>query len=181
MSRLVAWAATSAMMIMMSARLPAEADPPAARPGGELLDELVGQWELSGSMGEQALAQNVAAEWVLNRQFLRVTFRDRDPPKGKAVAYEATAFIGREPNSGRYVMHLLDVFGPEYSKTLGVGTRDGAAIVFRFDYPGKPFRARHAWNGAERVWDIKITYQDRAGEWKGFAEKHLKRPTGTRK
>jgi hypothetical protein len=145
-----------------------------------LLNALVGEWDLTGSMGQTALAQAVSADWVLNHQFLRIAFRDRNPPRAGAVPYEAVVYIGREQRSGRYVMHLLDVFGAEYSKTLGVGVRDGDAITFVFEYPDRPFSARYAWNAAERVWNITITYRDKTGVRRLFAEKRLKRATDSR-
>jgi hypothetical protein len=155
----------------------AGADPPARPAGDDLLDQLVGRWDLTGSLGNKPLAQSVSAEWVLNHRFLQIVFRDRNPPRGNAVHYEAVHYVGRE-SSGGYVMHLLDVFGPEYSKTLGVGTRDGDAITFTFDYPGDPFRARYALDRARKTWAVTITHKDKSGDWKLFAEKRLVRPAG---
>lgn len=51
-------------------------------------------------------------------------------------------------------------FGPEFSKTLGVGTRDGDTITFVFDYPNAPFKVRYTWNSADQVWTINITFKD---------------------
>ena len=55
-----------------------------------LLDKLVGNWTATGNVGGDKVFYNFSVQWVLNHQFLEMTFADTLPqPK-----YTAKVFIG---------------------------------------------------------------------------------------
>jgi len=103
----------------------------------DLVDHMAGHWKLIGQVMGRDAHHEVQADWQLNHQFLRIkeeTAADAPPAEHK---YEAIWFLGYDPVSERYVLHLLDVFGTRYSETLGFGTRDGNAIRFCLRVSGR--------------------------------------------
>jgi hypothetical protein len=61
---------------------------------------------------------------VLSHRFVRIHETTEDAAPASERRYEALWFLGYDPLSERYVLHLLDVFGGRFSETLGHGTRD---------------------------------------------------------
>ncbi len=138
----------------------------------DLLDNLVGEWNLSrkiqGHTGENA----VKVEWVLNHQFLQIHMKDVKPPP----AYEAIVMIGYSHADRRYVAHWMDTFGGKASETLGFGTRSGNSIKFAFAYPDGPFRTTFTWDPEAKTWTFLMEQQGKDGRWTTFAEDKLQRP-----
>jgi len=81
----------------------------------------------------------VQAEWVLKHQFLRMHEKTASDAPGTEQQYEAIWFLGYDPVSERFVLHLVDVFAARYSETLSYGSREGNRIRFVFEYPDGPF------------------------------------------
>src|SRR5262245_52335136 len=79
----------------------------------DLLDSLVGKWQLTRTIRGTQVHNTVEVEWVLNHQFLRVHMKDTAVPS----QYEAMVFIGYDNASERYVPHWIDVFGGRFSET----------------------------------------------------------------
>src|ERR1041385_1837462 len=46
----------------------------------DLLDELIGNWKLTGKVGNRIVENTVKAEWVLNHQFVLVHMKDVSNP-----------------------------------------------------------------------------------------------------
>lgn len=143
----------------------------------DLIDHLTGDWKLEGQvMGHDAHHQ-VQAEWVLNHQFLLIHEKTVAGAPGSEHRYEATWFLGYDPVSERYVLHLLDVFGARFSETLGYGTRDGNAIRFIFEYPDGPFHTTYRWSPDKGAWQWLMEQKDKDGKWTNFADLKLTRPS----
>ncbi len=136
---------------------------------------MAGVWKMEGQvMGRQA-HHDIQAEWVLNHQFLRIhetTAADAPPAEHR---YEATWFLGYDPVSERYVLHLMDVFGGRYSETIGYGVRDGNAIRFVFEYPDGPFHTTYRWIAEKDSWEWEMKQKDKDGKWGSFADLKLTR------
>lgn len=101
----------------------------------QLLDKLVGNWDLKGIIGNRPVANNLSAQWVLKHQFIELNFIDI----AKIPSYEAKVFIGYDCISERYVVHWIDNFGGRFSETLGYGQQKRNFIDLRFEYPDGPF------------------------------------------
>ena len=137
----------------------------------ELLEKLVGDWQLTRKIGGQTVGNTVKVEWVLNHQFLRVHMKDVKTP----ASYEAMVFIGYDNTSERYVAHWIDVFGGRFSETLGFGERSGNSIKFVFEYPDGPFKNAFTWRPENKTWSCLMENKDAKGNWKIFAEDTLRR------
>ena len=145
----------------------------------ELLDRLVGNWSLTGTMGRRKLSQDVGAEWVLGHRFLKIDFKD-SPSESSGAPYEATYYIGYDPSQSQYVCHLIDSFGASFSKTLGFGKRTDAGILFEFAYPDAFFENAFIWDRATDTWKMVLRYRNLEGKWVPFAEKNLRRRQSAR-
>jgi hypothetical protein len=148
----------------------------------ELLDRLVGKWNVTGKIVGQSIQQSCDAEWVLNHQFLKVHFLDTTPRHSpeelkKNPIYEAIVFIGRDNMSERYVAHWLDTFGGRFSEILGYGFLEGEGNSVRFVFEGAEFPLHNTftWNSQDQTWSILIKQKNRKGQWGTFAEELITR------
>jgi len=107
--------------------LPVMAQAPADWADG-LISNLAGSWKLGGKVGSNEAHHDVEADWVLNHQFLRIKeTTSANAPAGER-RYDSIWYLGYDPISERYVLHLMDTFGARFSETLGYGIRDGNEI-----------------------------------------------------
>jgi hypothetical protein len=141
----------------------------------DLVDHMTGAWKLQGKVMGRDAHHEVRAEWVLNHQFLRIHEKTEADAPNSEHRYEASWFLGYDPVSERYVLHLLDVFGGRFSEALGYGTRDGNSIRFVFEYPDGPFHTTYRWSAQDHSWEWVMEQKDKAGKWTTFADLKLTR------
>lgn len=139
----------------------------------DLVDHMAGTWKLEGQLVGQEAHHEVHAEWVLNHQFFRMEEKTAASAPATEQRYQAFWFLGYDPVSERYVLHLMDVFGARYSETLGYGTRDGNQIRFVFEYPDGPFHTVFRWNPEKDSWEWLLDQKDKSGKWAPFANLKL--------
>jgi hypothetical protein len=142
-----------------------------------LLDHMVGNWKLAGTVMGHAAEHTVGVEWALNHQFLRIHEKDNMPASTDRVPYEAMIMVGYDNTSERYVAHWNDVFGGRFSETLGYGTRAGDEIRFVFEYPDGPFHTTFRWNPESHQWKWHMQQRNKSGQWTEFADFTLIRAT----
>jgi hypothetical protein len=148
-----------------------------------LLDGLVGKWNVTGTIAGQSIRHFCVADWVLNHQFLRVHFVDvgsgspqHQRDSKEHAPYEAIAFVGYDNMSERYVAHWLDIFGGRFSETLGFGKRENdESIKFVFEYQSGPLHNTFSRNTAKDTWSVVIEQKDDKGKWTLFANEILER------
>ncbi|MGA7918283.1 MAG: DUF1579 family protein [Candidatus Acidiferrales bacterium] len=142
-----------------------------------LIDHMAGTWKLEGQVMGRDAHHDVKAEWVLHHQFLRIHEKtSADAPKSEE-AYEAIWFLGYDPVSERYLLHLMDVFGARFSETLGYGGRDGNELHFVFEYPDGPFHTTYRWNPEKNTWEWLMEQKDKNDKWARFADLKLTKVT----
>jgi Protein of unknown function (DUF1579) len=160
---------TLALTVASAAQAPAEFR-------DDLVDHMSGAWKMEGQVMGRDAHHEVEAEWVLNHQFLRIHEKTASSAPSGEHKYDAIWFLGYDPTSERYVLHLLDVFGARFSETLGYGTRDGNAIRFIFEYPDGPFHTTFRWSPEKDSWEWLMEQKDKDGKWTSFASLRLTRP-----
>jgi hypothetical protein len=141
----------------------------------DLVDHMIGTWKLNGQIMGRDAHHEVKVEWVLNHQFLHIHEKTEADAPSSEKRYEAIWFLGYDPVSERYVLHLLDVFGGRFSETLGYGTRDGHSIRFVFEYPDGPFHTTYRWSPEADTRQWLMEQKDKNGEWTKFADLKLAR------
>lgn len=161
---------TIALSALLS--IPAMAQAPANWADG-FIEHLAGSWTLTGKVGASDAHHDVRAEWVLNKQFLRIEEKtSANAPAGER-RYDSIWYLGYDPVSERYVLHLMDTFGARFSETLGYGVREGNEIKFVFEYPDGPFHNTYRWNPEEKSWQWLMEQKDKNGKWAPFANLKL--------
>jgi hypothetical protein len=136
-----------------------------------LFEQLTGSWTMAGAVRARPAKYSLRVDWTLNHQFLRLEMRDvSDPP-----AYQATAYIGYDNASERYVAHWLGTFGGRWSETLGFGKRSGNAVLFVFEYPDGPFHTTFTLNPETKSWNVLMEDRGKGGSWREFAHYALTR------
>jgi hypothetical protein len=155
--------------------LPAAADePPLQDP---LLDHLAGTWVLQGTIAGQATTHDVAAEWVLGHQYVRLHEVSRERDAGGKPAYEAIVFVGREPRGDGYACLWLDSTGGGGLSCSAVGHAPPAPeeLAFRFKAPdGSRFRTTFAYEPGTDTWRWRMDAEDH-GKLQPFARVSLVR------
>ena len=139
----------------------------------DLVDRMAGAWTLTGQVMGRDAHHDVQAEWVLNRQFLRIHEKTAEGAPASERRYEAVWFLGYDSTSERYVLHLMDVFAARYSETLGYGTRDGNSLRFVFEYPDGPFHTTFRWAAETGTWQWLMEQKNKDGKWTIFADLKL--------
>jgi hypothetical protein len=111
---------------------------PIAPVAGLLLDQLVGKWVLTGTIAEKMTTHDVDAEWILNREYLRLheVSRERDA-KGQPE-YEAIVLFSWDQKAGEYACLWLDSTGGGGLSGQGIarGKPNGDTIPFIFPTAG---------------------------------------------
>lgn len=111
------------------------------------LDNLVGDWEVIREHDGEISRHALRAEWILNRQFLKLHMRHQaEPPE-----YEAIVLIGYDGESKEYVAHWCDIFGAKFS-AVGRGARTGDSVEFVFEYLDGPFYNTFTWDAEAKGW-----------------------------
>lgn len=121
----------------------------------ELLDRLVGDWVMRGTIAGGEVTHDLKARWVLGHQYLRFDEISRETSESGAPAYESTVFIGWDKPSGRYVCLWLDVTG-------GGGL---ANDVFGYAEPARD-KLAFVWGEGNETWHTTFYYDRDADTWR---------------
>lgn len=138
------------------------------------LDNLVGNWKLTGKMGEIDLLQEVTARWILDDSFLWMHCRSTAPEENPTAKYEAVYHIGYNRDTGQCVMHLLDTTEVPTDCTVGLGALEADQVTFRFEYDDATFFYQFEYDRDDDSWHLPQTYEQ-DGELKTFAIKEMTR------
>jgi hypothetical protein len=79
----------------------------------DLLNNLVGKWDVSATVHGQKFTLDREAEWVMNHQYLRIYEKSREVIPWLKVPFERTIFIGYNHRSKRFVVYELTVHGAD--------------------------------------------------------------------
>jgi len=94
----------------------------------DLLNNLVGKWDVSATVHGQKFTLEREAEWVMSHQYLRIYEKSREVIPWLKVPFERTIFIGYNHQSKRYVVYELTVHGadgPFQPEGFSYGDRTG--------------------------------------------------------
>jgi hypothetical protein len=136
-----------------------------------LLEHLVGQWHMTGSVRGRPATYTLKAARVLQRRFVELHMEDVNRPP----AYEARVFIGVDSAAGRYIVHWLDRFGAAFSIPHATGDARGDTLVFTFPYSTGAFRDTFVYHPSTDTWFFRLEAADSTGGWRLFAEYDVRR------
>ena len=167
-----ACALPAALVVSMSVlSLRADSAPPAPPAADAFLAQLVGEWDMSGTLKGKPVRYRGEGRWVLKNSWLCLTMTDSASPPG----YEASVYLGYDRKAGDYIAHWLDQFGAPGARVVASGKRDGRTLVLLFPYAEGAFRdtLSLAANGASG--SLLLESQNKHGGWSTFASYRLTR------
>jgi len=95
------------MLVLLSECALVAQRPPVVSP---LLDRLVGNWVLTGTIAGRPATHDITAEWVANHQYVRLHEVSRDKSDDGRPQYDAFIHIGWDPDKKVYPIIFLDNF-----------------------------------------------------------------------
>lgn len=140
-----------------------------------LLDRFAGNWVLQGTIAGKTTTHDVAAEWVLGHQYLRIHEISREKNDKGQPQYEANVYIGWDPAAGEYACVWLDTWGGASAQSLARAKRDGDTIPFLFrDKDGSLFHTTFLYDRSADTWEWRMDAEQN-GTTKPFARVKLVR------
>lgn len=131
------------------------AQQPTVKTEVQLLDRLAGDWVLQGTIAGKPTTHDVHADWVLNREYLRMHEVSREKNPNGSPAYEAIVFISWDSKAQEYVCLWLDSTegGGLSAQGLGHAKRSGSSIPFMFAVnPSDLVRNTFTYDGSTDTW-----------------------------
>ncbi|MGD1105082.1 MAG: hypothetical protein ABSA59_23805 [Terriglobia bacterium] len=140
----------------------------------QFLDHLTGNWVLQGTIMGKENTHDVAAEWVLGHQYVRIHEVSREKNSQGQPDYEAMAFVGWDQPAAEYVCAWLDTYGGMTPATFGRGKRNGDEIHFLFKDKDGVFHTRFVYHPEAGNWEWRMDSEEK-GTMKPFARVKLTR------
>ncbi len=159
-------------MLALAPLLAAQTGPGVQQPPfkSDLLDNMLGFWTITGTLGNRPVMEVADAEWVLGHQFLRLHRKEIRGP------LETVMHIGFDTYNRRLVAIRVDSISALGAETPGFGLQDGNKIEFTYNYPTVPFRETWTWDPAAKSWQILIESKDRkTNAWNTVSNLTMKR------
>lgn len=158
------------LLLMFCASL-ASAQSAISRP--DLLQQMDGQWTMSGDVLGQPVTYSLEVKPVLSGTFTQLQMQDvQVPPE-----YAAHVYIGYDETSKTLIVHWMDNSGARHSIPHATGTLNGNTLQFTFPYKGGNFRDTFTFDPAAKQWRFVLESQQSDGTWKHFAKYRVVRRT----
>jgi|HubBroStandDraft_1064217.scaffolds.fasta_scaffold397389_2 hypothetical protein len=143
---------TSCLAALVLARVLSAQNGPNPQPPvqSDLLDQLLGSWDITGMIRGAPVHEKADAEWVLAHQFLRI---HRQQIEGPA---ESVVHVGFDTVLQRFVAFRLDNLGARGGETLGYGRQTADKLQFNFEYPTSQIRETWSWDAKEKTWQFLV-------------------------
>ncbi len=150
----------------------------------DLLDHLVGKWEVTSiAHGDKSTAV-LEAEWVLNHQFLHYKFTGNETIPRIGAPMEIECYIGYNHIENRYVILGMSIFGVDYFEGFSYGSRNGNEIkvVQKANDQAEPTNIqRYLWEPSSNSWTIQSRQEKGGKEGEVFLDMELVSATTTPK
>jgi hypothetical protein len=124
----------------------------------DLLNNLVGKWDVSATVHGQKFTLDREAEWVMNHQYLRIYEKSREVIPWLKVPFERTIFIGYNHRSKRYLVYELTVHGgdgPIEPEGFSYGDRTGNELKVVLKGPEIVVHQTFTWEPASESWHFQ--------------------------
>ena len=129
----------------------------------QLLDHFTGNWVLQGTIMGKENTHDVAAEWVLGHQYVRIHEVSREKDSHGQPDYEATVFVGWDQPAGEYVCAWLDTYGGITPANIGRAKRDDNEIHFLFTSQDGVFHTRFIYHPETQNWEWRMDSEEKGG------------------
>lgn len=143
-----------------------------------LLDKLIGQWVMTGTIGKQEVTHDVDVDKILKRQYVRIHEVSRDKDAHGEPTYEAWIHVVWDEENGEYAIMWLDNTAATNFAAEGVGhgKPEGDRIPFVWKSADKTgIRNTFAFDRTNDTWSWTIDNVDEQGKLSSFAKVSLKK------
>ena len=142
----------------------------------DLLNHLVGKWNITSIAHGSPFTSDLEAAWVMNHQHLRIHLKSHEIIPWWHVQMEYEEFIGYNKTSKRYVVHGMSIEPYEYDPSEGFcyGYRSGNEFktVAKFGFDSLIVQ-RFTWDPASLSWSIKSNWVIAGKEGEVFLDMKL--------
>jgi hypothetical protein len=139
-----------------------------------LLDHMTGHWILIGTIDGQQTTHDIAAQWVLQNTYVRLTEVSREKDAAGKPQYEAEVLIGYDAAKSRYTCFWFDITGIASPGYGGVALRQGDTLPFVFKMERGDFRTTFAYQAKTDTWTWAMD-AEQGGKLESFARGTLSR------
>jgi hypothetical protein len=142
----------------------------------DLLNHLVGKWDITSIAHGSPFTSDLEAAWVMNHQHLRIHLKSHEIIPWWHVQMEYEEFIGYNKSSKRYVVHGMSIEPYDYDPSEGFcyGYRTGNEFktVAKFGFDSLIVQ-RFTWDPASLSWSIKSNWVIAGKEGEVFLDMKL--------
>lgn len=126
----------------------------------DLLNHLVGKWDVTAIAHGEKFTLNLKAEWIMNHQYLHIHFKSHEAVPWLKVPFEGEFFFGYNKTNKRYTVHEMTVHGDD-------GLYEGFCYAYQTGNEFKLMKKhadsdnatiqRFTWEPKSKSWDINMT------------------------
>jgi hypothetical protein len=135
------------------------------------LAQLVGDWDMPGTLAGKTVHYRGTGRWLLKNAWLCLSLLDLGVPS----AYQADVYLGHDAKQDDYIAHWLDQFGAAGARVVATGHRDGQTLVLLFPYADGAFRDTLTLAPDGNSGTLVMQSQRADGSWTNFASYRLLR------
>ena len=160
--------ATAMAVAGASAALAASPD---VSPDDQFLDQLVGTWDMDGTVGGKPVHYIAIGERTLAGGWLEFHMQDRATG---TQGYEARVFLGFDSKKQDFIAHWLDQFGAAGARVAGKGYRRQNTLHLGFPYEEAAFENTWTFIPDKKEWTLEIYRVESDGDLEPFAKYALR-------
>jgi hypothetical protein len=120
----------------------------------DLLDHLVGKWNITSFAHGSPFTATMDADWVLNHQYLHIHFKGNEVVPWFGIPMEYEEYIGYNHNQHRYVVYGASIEGSD--------DFEGFCYAFRHD---NELKLMQKVNTADKTVIQRMTWEPESGSW----------------
>ncbi|HTE33335.1 MAG TPA: hypothetical protein VK666_23300 [Chryseolinea sp.] len=121
----------------------------------DLLNHLVGKWDVAAIVHNNKFTIGLEAEWVMNHQYLHVHFKSQEIVPWLKVPFEGEFFFGFNKTTRQYTVHEMTVHGDD-------GPYEGFCYAYQTD---NEFKLMKKWVGSDTVTVQRFTWAPVSKSW----------------
>jgi hypothetical protein len=121
----------------------------------DLLNHLVGKWDVVAIAHGEKFIFNLKAEWVMNHQYLHIHFKSNEVVPWLKVPFEAEYFFGYNKTTKRYTVHEMTVHGDD-------GPYEGFCYAYQ---TGNEFKLMKKHAGSDNATVQRFTWEPKSKSW----------------
>jgi hypothetical protein len=121
----------------------------------DLLNHLVGKWDVAAIAHGEKFILDFEAEWVMNHQYLHIHYKSHEVVPWLKVPFESEIFFGYNQSNKRYTVHEMTVHGDD-------GPYEGFCYAYQ---TGNEFKLMKKHAGSDNFTVSRFTWEPPSKSW----------------